>query len=115
MADPASITYMGQPASVNCDRNCAKAWGIADRPRVMLSDDVDDYELLADEELGEAPADPGTYEGGYGKPDSPNEFPNKWCVRACERCVISEPGKWALPLVLPDFTKRRRNKLETHP
>lgn len=103
------ITYFGQRAKVNCDRNCAKAWGRNTRPRVQLSDDEDDYAYLADGELGEAPADPETYEGGHAKPESPDQFPNKWCVRECERCAMSKPGEWMLPLEVPSFVERVYN------
>jgi hypothetical protein len=107
----AVITFFCQPARVVCDRQCHKAWGINNRPRVQLSDDPDDYAFLADDELGEAPADPGTYEGGDAKPLSPDEFPQKWCVRECERCAMSQPGEYHLPLVVRSFDQRRYNKL----
>lgn len=103
------IQYFGQPAKVNCDRNCAKAWGINNRPKVQLSDDPDDYEFLADHELGDAPKDPGTYEGRDAKPLSPDVFPNRWCIRECERCAMSHPEQWDLPLELPSFAERRPN------
>lgn len=99
----AFITYMSQKAKVACDGNCGKAWGVNTRPKRQLSDDPDDYVYLADSELGDAPINPGTYEGGHAKPESVAEFPNKWCVRECERCEMSAPGKWELPLVLPDM------------
>lgn len=105
----AIITYFDQKAKVACDRRCEKAWGINNRPRVQLSDVEGDHAFLADGELGLAPVDPGTYEGEHAKPKSPDEFPNKWCVRECERCAMSAPGDWSLPLVLPDFSKRRHN------
>lgn len=104
------ITYFGQPARVKCDGNCTKAWGINNRPKIQLSSDEDDYFWLADGELGEAPIDPGTYEGGIAKPLSPNEFPNKWCVRECERCRMSAMGEFDEPLPLRDFSHRRYNK-----
>jgi len=103
------ITYFNQPAKVNCDENCKKAWGGSNRPRVNLSDDEDDWCYLSDDELGEAPSDPGTYEGGEGKPAHKNEVPNKWCVRECERCNISNPGKSHLPLKVRDFSQRFYN------
>lgn len=105
----AVITFFDQRAKVACDRRCEKAWGINNRPRVQLSANEDDFAYLADGELSEAPADPGTCEGGHAKPDSPAEFPNKWCVRECERCALSAPGEWMLPLALPDFSRRRYN------
>jgi hypothetical protein len=105
----AIITFCSQKAKVACDENCKKAWGHNSRPKVQLSDNEDDFAFLADSELGEAPADPGTYEGGHGKPLSSDGFPNKWCVRECERCVMSNPGEYDLPLVLEDFSKRSYN------
>lgn len=107
------IKFFGQTAKIACDGKCNKAWGRQNRPRIQLSeDDEDDYTFLADEELGEAPKDPGTYEGGHAKPTNPREIPNKWCVRECERCAISLPGKWMEPLKLPDFSKRKQSKVE---
>lgn len=105
----AFITFLGQQAKVKCDRNCAKAWGVNSRPRIQLTDDPDDYAFLADSELGDAPADPGTYEGSDGKPASADEFPNKWCVRECERCNMSAPNEWLLTLEVRSFAERRYN------
>ena len=103
------IQYFEQPAKVSCDEKCHKAWGISSRPKVYLSDNPDDYEFLSDDELPEAPEDPGTYEGGHGKPSHISQAPNKWCARECERCVVSERGKFEAPLKLPDYSKRRQN------
>ena len=97
------ITYFGQPAAVACDRKCEKAWGRSSRPEKQLSEDVDDYVYLSDAALGIAPRDPGTYEGDCGKPTTPEERMNKWCVRECERCVMSAPGAYKEPLALPNF------------
>lgn len=109
----AIVTFFGEKVKVGCDGNCRKAWGISSRPKVQLSDDsddaADDYAFLNDNELGDAPADPGTYEGGYGKPDSSAQFPNKWCVRECERSRMSKPDQLDSPLPLPDFSKRQYN------
>ena len=105
----ALVTYCGQLIKVNCDGNCKKAWGINSRPKVQLSDDEDDYAFLADDELGEAPADPGTYEGNDAKPESVARFPNKWCVRECERCARSKPSECDLPLAIKSFSKRVYN------
>lgn len=105
----AMVPYFGKPMRVACDGNCAKAWGINRRPKVQLSADEDDVAFLADHELPDAPADPGTYEGGFGKPADASHFPNKWCVRECERCYRSKPGENDLPPVLPDFARRRYN------
>jgi hypothetical protein len=103
------ITYFGQQTKVACDEKCNKAWGINNRPYKRLSDDEDDIVWLADGELGDAPENPGTYEGGHGKPNDKSQIPNKWCVRECERCTISDPGKFNEPLKLKDFNKRRYN------
>lgn len=132
------ITYFGQRAKIACDEKCNKAWGINNRPRVYpqiskdkifgLNDDVhppelyieggnlpdnfdlDDYVYCSDDELGDAPVDPGTYEGGEAKPTNKSEIPNKWCVRECERCVMSEVGQSHKPLQLTDFSKRKYNQ-----
>lgn len=97
------IQYFNHPMVVSCDGNCSKAWGRNTRPKVQLSDtDGDDFAYLADPELGTAPADPGTYEGTHGKPESSADFPNKWCVRECERCVKGNR-------VTIDFSVRVRN------
>jgi hypothetical protein len=96
---------------VACDAKCDKAWGINNRPRVQLSDDEDDYEFLADDELGAAPVDPGTYEGGHAKPDEVPEKHNKWCARECERSVLLDGlGHGRFQPELEDFTKRVTNK-----
>ena len=105
----AAITYMGEPRRVVCDEVCKKAWGVANRPYVTLSDNPDDMVFLADDELGIAPVDPGTYEGGDAKPVNKQNIPNKWCVRQCERCVLSERGELTAPLDPPDWSKRMYN------
>lgn len=110
----ALIVYFGQHAKVCCDGNCSKAWGINSRPFVQLSDDEDDTAMLADHELGTAPVDPGTYEGGVAKPLSAKYFPTKWCVRECERCAMSAPGKSKEPLDPPSFEKRSYNQPWKH-
>ncbi len=89
-----TISFFFQKVNVKCDRNCQKAWGNNTRPR-----DLQD-EFLKDEELGIAPQDPGTYEGDHAKPLSPDDFPNKWCVRECERCGMSDFGE---KIELPRF------------
>jgi hypothetical protein len=103
------ITYAGQPAKVRCDEKCNKAWGGNSRPKNQLSDDEDDWEYLSDSELGEAPTDPGTYEGSDAKPTNDAEKMNRWCVRECERCRMSKPGEWDRPLELRDLNKRFAN------
>jgi|GEM_PF-1080016 hypothetical protein len=126
------IIYCGQKHKVCCDQRCNKAWGMNSRPRVYAElgekvfgmgfggghiypdnfdemKDIDDYTYLADHELGKAPKDPGTYEGGYAKPIIKSERMNKWCTRECERCVMSDPGKFNEPLRFKDFSKRFHN------
>ncbi len=101
------IRFFGQSATLACDGKCEKAWGINTRPRVDLDpNNPDDYYSLSDDELGEAPADPGTYEGGHGKPDADNKLESKWCARECERSTLKRPGE---PIVLRDFTQRFYN------
>ena len=111
----AIIQYVDQPAKVNCDGRCKKAWGINSRPKVQVSNDEDDYEFLADHELGEAPINPGTFEGGDAKPKSSAVFPNKWCVRECERCNMSQPGKYNFPLAIKSFDDRVSNTPDRFP
>lgn len=103
------IQYFGQPCKVACDGNCNKAWGITIRPYSQLSDDPSDIMWLSDDMLWDAPKNPGTYEGGHGKPKDVSQFPNKWCVRECERCSMSKPGESHLPLELMDWSKNVYN------
>lgn len=99
------ITFMGIPAAVACDARCDKAWGRSSRPRQQLSDDEDDFEWLGDDELGTAPADPGTCEGSDSKPALP--VLNRWCVRECERCAMTPPDGSQVTLL--DWSKRVKN------
>lgn len=111
------ITWFGQPAAVACDGRCDKAWGINNRPKESLSTDEDDYAYLADGELGEAPADPGTYEGDKAKPLPDEPKLNKWCVRECERCKLYghlERNANEPPETLPDFSQRVFNMPHLH-
>ena len=101
------IMYFGQPAVIACDAKCNKAWGINSRPKRQLSADEDDYEFLADGELGDAPIDPGTYEGRDAKPRAISEQLNKWCCRECERCSKTPPG--GNEIRVKDFSKPRKN------
>ena len=101
-----AIVYFGHPAKVCCDGKCEKAWGLSNRPVLQLTDDEDDHAWLSDSEVGIAPIDPGTYEGGDAKPLSVMEFPNKWCVRECERCTMSKPGEFDKPLAVRSFETR---------
>jgi len=106
MAVAKLVMFFGDPTLFMCDANCNKAWGINTRPRVELSDDPDDYEYLADSELGDAPTDPGTYEGSDGKPRTPEQRMNRWCVRECERSVMGELGEL---VEARDLSKRLSN------
>lgn len=107
-----SLIFFGQPATHACDGKCSKAWGRnGGRPRVQIGDHVDDYAYLADDELGEAPVDPGTYEGDHAKPahaKGPDDI-NKWCVRECERSWMNPPGRPDAVPELPDFSGRFYN------
>lgn len=78
-----NIVFMGKPVVLACDGKCSKAWGLSNRP----SDAIRYY---CDEELGDAPADPGTYEGDQGKPRNDSEKLNKWCARECERSTMED-------------------------
>lgn len=83
--------YFGSRIVIVCDMQCHKAWGSQNRPCVYLQDEdeqSDDYYYLADHELGDAPANPGTSEGDEYKPLTPDGPHNKWCARECERSVM---------------------------
>lgn len=106
------IAYGRKSCVVACDGNCAKAWGINNRPRIEFdAKDPDDMAFLADGELGEAPRDPGTYEGGQGKPGATPSRHNKWCVRECERSETFDPGEALVPR---DLSRRRFNQPWKH-
>lgn len=104
------VSFAGAPMRVACDGVCSKAWGIDLRPSVQTGDGVtfDGVAWLADGELGEAPADPGTREGDQGKPTRVTDpaVMNRWCVRQCERCVGTPYGAPDAPLTLRDFSQR---------
>ncbi len=103
------IFFCGQPVTVSCDGQCSKAWGISSRPYIQLDDsNEDDIVFLADGELGEAPADPGTYEGGDAKPTTPEDRLNRWCVRECERCVWIDKNQYTV-MNKKDWNKRQYN------
>ncbi len=91
------ILFCGEKATVVCDEKCHKAWGWNSRPM------DDNGEYLPDKLLNIAPIDPKTYEGGDSKPVFDFEKGNKWCVRECERCAITEIGKPHQELELPVF------------
>lgn len=103
------IVWFGRDVTLVCDGRCSKAWGISSRP-VVRFDDEDDYAFLSDGELGEAPKDPGTYEGEYGKPDGPQNI-NKWCSRECERSRLVEQGE---DVTVRDFSERCYNQPWKH-
>lgn len=101
------IRFFGQRAILACDGKCEKAWGLNNRPREQLNvEDEDDFAWLADGELGIAPADPGTYEGGHGKPTPDMKLESKWCARECERGQLFRPHE---PIELRDFSQRFYN------
>lgn len=104
-----NIIFFGRPVAVACDGKCNKAWGMNNRPRLKLDpDDPNDYAYQADHELGEAPEDPGTYEGECAKPRRSEDRMNKWCVRECERSEMHSAGEPTGELT--DFDRRFYNK-----
>jgi hypothetical protein len=105
------ITWFGRPVTLACDGKCGKAWGITKRPNVRFDEnEPDDSAMLADHEVGLAPADPQTYEGGCAKPTSPAEM-NRWCSRQCERSSLFEAGE---PVKVKRFDQRRYNQPWKH-
>lgn len=105
------ITMFGKRVVVACDGRCNKAWGISSRPKVEFdTQEPDDVAWLADDELGDAPANPRSYEGRDGKPDGPQSM-NKWCYRQCERSKIADLDE---TFSLPDFSKRVFNQPWKH-
>lgn len=106
-----AILYFGKPVVLACDSQCHKAWGINSRPNIRF-DDEDDSCMLSDDELGDSPIDPGTYEGGDGKPFHIEDRLNKWCARECERSVIGDLG---MLVQLKDFGMRIYNQPWKHP
>lgn len=103
----AVVQFAGLLMRCRCDGHCSKAWGLQARPVAEFDRDGNPVEYFADQELAEAPADPKTYEGGIGKPQSPEQFPTKWCVRECERCNKSEPFSFMDSLPIIDWSKRQ--------
>lgn len=101
------ILFCGNETIMACDGRCDKAWGINGRPKVMLSENEDDYVYKPDSELGTAPG-PGETdcleEGGHLKPSATPitdaRLMNKWCARECERSSMFDPGK---PVLLRDL------------
>ena len=107
------IKAFGEALEIRCDGKCSKAWGVNNRPQEHFDPaDPDDYAFLADQEIeGDAPRDPGTYEGGHGKPSGEDLTDparmNKWCFRECERCVEA-------PRMPHDFSTRLFNIPSRH-
>ncbi len=97
------IIYCGSKCLLVCDGRCYKAWGLSNRPKIFLSDNEDDFVWLSDNELGEAPEDPGTSIGGIRK--DPKSL-NKWCADECERSRLICTGETDF---LRDFSKRVYN------
>jgi hypothetical protein len=106
------IPYFNRLVAVGCDGKCNKAWGNNARPSVSLSEDPDDFAWLSDDELEEAPVDPGIYEGGDAKPIEDAEKMNKWCVRECERSSMAFQTNGVVHLT--DFSQRVYNKPPHH-
>lgn len=103
----ALIRYLGEMVIMACDGRCSKAWGIDKRPRMMVSEAEGDYCFLSDDDLLEAPVDPGTTEYGEHKPRAAKYFPNKWCVRQCERSEMFEQG--TPEIILHDWSEPKYN------
>lgn len=108
----ASCIIYFEPHALLCDGQCDKAWGAGDRAIVQLSDDENDYEYLSDNELEQAPENPGSFEGWDYKPRCQADLHNRWCARACERAV--KIPLWHID-ALPDFTQRIRNLPKKEP
>lgn len=107
------IKAFGQSRTLVCDAKCPKAWGHNGRARVEFDpEEPDDHMLLPDNEVGEAPACSGIWEGGHGKPRSLSSMGNKWCYRECERSYALDPGE---PFKLYDFNKGLYNMPGRHP
>lgn len=105
------ILWFDRQVTLACDGKCGKAWGLNNRPKVEFDpDEPDDVAWLVDSELGDAPTQPGTWEGGHGKPSGPHEM-NKWCARECERSGIFEAGE---PVALTDYSARHYNQPWKH-
>jgi hypothetical protein len=127
-----SGTMFEHPIIIACDAKCHKAWGHSNRPCVYLDEqppvirghgfineypdfekgdgrDIDNHAMLADDELPDAPENPGTYEGDEGKPRTPEQRLNKWCARECERSVIIDDVFPVKDFELPDFSQRQYN------
>ena len=106
------ILYFHEKFILICDAKCSKAFGINSRPSNQLSEEEDDYEWLADDELPEAPEDPQTYEGGQAKPTHREERLNKWCARECERSKMVKCNEdfslFDFSIRVPNYGSRRK-------
>ncbi|MCT4662730.1 MAG: hypothetical protein N4A40_12785 [Tissierellales bacterium] len=106
------ITYFGKQVWAECDRKCNKAWGKSSRPKYLLNkEDPDEFCYATDDELGQAPLNPGTYENGEAKQYFGSEL-NTWCIRECERC--SKSSSLEEDPILSDFSKRIYNNIDKH-
>ena len=81
-----AVMFAGKPTAIVCDGKCEKAWGRTSRPIRAATGFCVTTGYCTDAELGDAPKDPGTYEGGFGKPT--DRIHNKWCARECERAEL---------------------------
>ena len=78
----ALIKYCYQPALIMCDGKCNIAWGLSKY----------NADGLRPEYVGKpVPRDTGVSEGTDSKPRSSKSFPNRWCVRECERSRMVDP------------------------
>jgi hypothetical protein len=100
------VAAYGRMLTLTCDNNCEKAFGIRERPYIQLDGNVDNIAWLSDDEVGIAPIDPGTDEGGHRKPTCEKEKLNKWCFRQCERCSEFNQGE---EVIVKSFDKRVYN------
>jgi len=105
----------GFRCTVICDAKCHKAWGIRNRPHVQLSDNPKDIAWLADDELGDAPANISHHV--LHKPQSPHERLNLWCIDHCERrtLVLDVILNSGVDFELRDWTRRNYNLAESDP
>ena len=108
-----SMMFLGEIHIVACDGRCDKAWGVDDRPTNRLGSDHNDFEWLADGELGQAPIDPGSLssDNGVRKPllvRGPDDV-NEWCVDRCERMAKCRAVTSERAPDPPDLSRRRPN------
>lgn len=102
-----TAVFWGVPITINCDRQCNKAFGREGRPCLP---NIGIY--CGDDQLGDAPKSIWVNDGsesGMDKPSTPDEFPNEWCIRMCERSkyAILQNGQETpvvVPPVFPDIS-----------